>query len=126
MNDAPSDIDYKDQRLTLEQLRRGERVVATATTGIAGTTPNPASLLATNSTATHRASNNQEVPSDIDYKDQGLTLEEIRQNRSRPEAVEVPSNITTRIKASHWRKFANEVVRIATISRSILATKIKH
>lgn len=60
MCDIPSDIDYKDQALTPEQLHRGERVPVSSRNG-----------------------EQQRVPSNIQYKDQGLTLQELQQRNRR-------------------------------------------
>jgi hypothetical protein len=58
--DIPSSIDYKDQGLTVEEIRRGARTGA----GTSSLEDLPSSL--------------EDLPSSIDYKDQGLTVEELR------------------------------------------------
>ena len=64
--DVPSDIGYKNQSLTLQALRRGERAETRNMMVPRGDEEVP-------------TGNMVDIPSNLDYKDQGLTVEEIYQ-----------------------------------------------
>lgn len=82
-NDVPSDIDYKDQGLTPQELRCGERVWSTRQSA-ANTSPAPV----TTRPQPHHTP--EEVPSTLEYKDQGLSLMEVQHRRSSQAAAAVP------------------------------------
>lgn len=79
----PSDIEYKDQGLTPQELRCGERVQQSSRR------PDPPIGTNPQQQQSHQQLHQQEVPSTLEYKDQGLTLEEIQQQQQQ-QASNVP------------------------------------
>ena len=83
MEDVPSDISFKDQGLTIQALRRGERVAVSRI-------PARCSGREQQSAASDGNDNNGELPSDLDYEDQALSIEDLCHRGNTKDTIEGP------------------------------------
>ena len=91
MSDVPSSLEYKDQGLTLNEIHQERRKRVPPSSGKKSQSNSAVTRHNQNQdVATH----GRDVPSDIEYKEQGMTLGDIAQQRSRRNTREPPSDLS--------------------------------